>query len=168
MKEKGSEEYLHAAKVLHDKYGDKVSFSAIGYFEDEFEGLVKEAEKAGILKMIPYQKDVHPYIKEADAIVNPSYHEGMSNVLLEGSATGRPCIASDISGCKEIVKDRETGFLFKPKDSDSLIKALDEFMSLSMEDRREMGKRARLHVEQNFDRKDIIENYMQQIHQITS
>jgi len=153
MKEKGSEEYLYAASKLHEKYKGKVSVSAIGYAEDEFGEQVKEAEKKGILKMIPYQKDIHPYIKEADAIVHPSYHEGMSNVLMEAAATGRPVIASDISGCKEIVDRGRSGILVEPRNKEALFEGLDSFMKLDDKARKEMGKNGRLWVEKNFDRK---------------
>ena len=168
MKEKGVDEYLQAAKTLHEKYGEKVSFAGIGYFDEDYEDRIKEFEKKGIFKMIPFSKDIHPYIREADAIVNPSYHEGMSNVLMEASATGRPCIASDISGCKEIVVDGSTGLLFEPRDAKSLIDALDKFMNLSLEQRKEMGKKGRAHVEEHFDRQKITENYMREIRRILS
>ena len=163
MKEKGTEEYLYAARKMHEKYGSKVSFTAIGYYEDDYEALVKEAEKDGILKVIPYQKDIHPYIKEADAIVHPSYHEGMSNVLMEAAATGRPVIASDINGCKEVVNNGVSGLLFKSRSSEDLFDALDKFMSLSMEDRKKMGASGRKWVEDNFNRDDIIASYMNEI-----
>ncbi|WP_022772695.1 glycosyltransferase family 4 protein [Butyrivibrio sp. AE2015] len=163
MKEKGSEEYLYAAKKIHEKYGDKVSFSAIGYFEDEFEDQVKEAEKKGILKMIPYQKDIHPYIKEADAVVHPSYHEGMSNVLMEAAATGRPVIASDINGCKEIVDKDRSGILVEPRNREALFDAIDRFMQLDADSRKEMGRLGRSWVENNFDRKKIIKAYIDEI-----
>ena len=166
MKEKGMDEYLSAAKILHEKYGDKVSFAGIGYFDDDYEDRIKEAEKSGYFKMIPFALDIHPYIKEADAIVNPSYHEGMSNVLMEASSTGRPCLASDISGCKEIIVNKKSGLLFKPRSTESLTEALDTFIKLSTESRREMGKEARAHVENNFDRQKITENYMKEIRRI--
>ena len=166
MKEKGMDEYLSAAKLLHDKYGDKVSFAGIGYFDDDYEDRIKDAEKQGFFKMIPFAMNIHPYIKEADAIVNPSYHEGMSNVLMEASSTGRPCLASNISGCKEIIEDKKTGLLFESRSTESLVDALNAFMQLSMDERREMGKKAREYVEENFDRHKITEKYMQEIRRI--
>ena len=116
--------------------------------------------------MIPFSKDIHPYICEADAIVNPSYHEGMSNVLMEASATGRPCLASDISGCREIVEDKRTGFLFEARNTQSLVEAITSFMALSVDERRKMGKEARGHVERSFDREKITETYMQEVRKI--
>ncbi|MBQ6589076.1 MAG: glycosyltransferase family 4 protein [Butyrivibrio sp.] len=163
MKEKGTEEYLYAAEKLHEKYGDKIAFSAVGYFEDDFEDRVKAAEKAGYLKMIPYQKDIHPYMREADAIVHPSYHEGMSNVLMEAAATGRPVIASDISGCREVVNRDVSGFLFKSRDKEALYEALDRFMSLDILSRQKMGLAGRKWVEEHFDRNAVVNAYMQEI-----
>ena len=166
MKEKGTDEYLYAARELHKKYGDKVSFAGIGYFDDEYEAKVKEAEAEGYFKMIPYQKDIHPYIKECDAVVHPSYHEGMSNVLMEASATGRPVIASDISGCREIVDKDKSGFLFAPRDKEALLEALVRFTELPLDQRKAMGEAARSYVEQKFDRRSIILTYINEIKEI--
>ena len=163
MKEKGTEEYLYSAEKLHEKYGDKVAFSAVGYFEDDFEDRVKAAEKAGYLKMIPYQKDIHPYMREADVIVHPSYHEGMSNVLMEAAATGRPVIASDISGCREVVNRDVSGLLFESRNKEALYEALDKFMSLDNMKRQQMGLAGRKWVEEHFDRKAVVNAYIQEI-----
>ena len=166
MDEKGSREYIEAARTLHEKYGEQVSFSAVGYCEDDFQHIADEAVSAGILKVIPYQKDIHPYLKEADAIVHPSYHEGMSNVLMEASATGRPVITTNISGCREIVDNEKSGFLCEPRDAKSLIEALDRFMNLDLSQRRAMGDAARRYVEQKFDRRSIILTYINEIKNI--
>ena len=163
MKEKGTDEYLLAAKDLHEKYGDRVSFAAIGYCDDDYEDKIRAAEKAGDFKMIPYANDIRPYIKEADAIVHPSYHEGMSNVLMEAAATGRPVIASDISGCREIVSDKISGILFRPRSTEELEKALCLFLELDTSARRRMGREGRKLVEEKFDRKSIVEKYMKEI-----
>ncbi len=163
MKEKGTAEYLYAARKLHEKYGDKVSFTAIGYCDDDFEQLIKNAEKEGILKTLPYQKDIHPYIREADAIVHPSYHEGMSNVLMETAASGRPVIASDISGCREIVNKDVSGFLFEARNQEALYEALDRFMKVSPDKRKEMGLAGRKWVEDHFDRMKVVADYIKEL-----
>ena len=163
MKEKGSDELLYAARKLKEKYAEKVSVTALGYSEEDYEDKLKEAQTKGFMKVIPFQKDVHPYIKEADAIVMPSYHEGMSNVILEASSTGRPVLASDISGCREGVDDGITGYLFKPKSEEALYTSMDRFMSLSTEDRASMGRAARLKMEREFDREKVADTYLTKI-----
>ena len=88
-------------------------------------------------------------------------------MLLEASASGRPCICSNISGCKEIVEDGVTGFLFEPQDSESLIVAIEKFIFLDMEARKKMGIEARKKVEKEFDRNIIVNKYMDKINELT-
>ena len=166
MKEKGMDEYLHAAAKLHEKYGDKVSFAAVGYFDDDYEDRIKKAEKEGFFKMIPFQKDIRPYMMEADAIVHPSYHEGMSNVLMEAAASARPVIASDISGCREAVNRGVSGILFEARNKEALCSALEQFMGISVDQRRRMGLEGRKWIEQRFDRKLVVGAYMKEIMQL--
>ncbi len=166
MREKGTEEYLEAAHRLHEELGDRVSVAAIGYYEDDFRDKVEASVNRGELKMIPFNKDIHPFLAEADVIVMPSYHEGMSNVLMEGSATGRPVLASDISGCREIVDDGKSGFLFEARNSASLFEAMKRIALLSVEERRKMGMAARAKVEREFDRHSIIDAYIEEINNV--
>ncbi len=163
MKEKGTAELLYAAEKAHEKYGDKISFAAVGYSEEDFEEEVKRAVGAGYFKTIPYQLDIHPYIKEADCLIHPSYHEGMSNVIMEAAATGRPAITTDISGCREVVDKDVSGFLCEPRNGDALLEQIERFMELSVKERADMGRAARRHVEQKFDRRSIILSYLEEI-----
>ena len=110
-----------------------------------------------------YNNDVIPFIKEAHAVVLPSYHEGMANVLLEGAASGRPILASTIPGCRESFEEGVTGFGFEVKNAESLKCAIDKFLSLSHEQRREMGKRGREKMEKQFDRKIVVGKYFEVI-----
>ena len=163
MHEKGIDEYLYAAKKLREKYGDKVSVSVIGYSDEDYEDKLNQAQKEKYLKVIPFQKDVHPYIREADAIVLPSYHEGMSNVLMEAAATGRPVLASNVSGCKETVDDGESGLLFEAKNKEALYDTMSFFVETSIDMRRAMGRNGRAKMEKEFDRKKIVEAYIEKI-----
>lgn len=163
MREKGTAEYLEAAHLLHEKYDDRVSVATIGYYDEDFRDEVNKAVKNGELKTIPFNKDINLFLKEADVIVMPSYHEGMSNVLMEASATGRPVLASNISGCREIVDDGVTGFLFEKQSTSSLFEAMDKMAALSVSERRQMGEAARKKVEKEFDRHSIIDAYVNEI-----
>ena len=97
MKEKGMDELFAAIKRLH-KDGKKFILDCVGFFEDEYKEQVEALEAKGLVKFHGFQEDPKPYFAAADCVVLPSYHEGMSNVLLEGAATGRPLITSDIPG----------------------------------------------------------------------
>ena len=110
--------------------------------------------------------DVRKEIKEVDCIVHPSYHEGMSNVLLEGAAMGKPLIASDIPGCKEIVEDGYNGYLFKVKSVESLEEKLVQFINLDDSTRKLMGENSRNKVVKEFDRKMVVDEYMRAINAV--
>lgn len=162
MKEKGIEELLYAAKVLCEE-NPQVIFRLVGNYEEDYKDIVEQYEKQGILELIGYQKEIHPYYKEAAAVLMPSYHEGMSNVILEASATGRPVLASDIPGCQEGFEDGITGFGFPPRDKEALLEALRKFVKLSEDERAQMGKNARAKMEREFDRKQVVNAYVEEI-----
>src|SRR5690606_13846348 len=111
MKEKGIEEYLQAAENITKKY-DNIEFQILGRFEEErYKDVILNIKNPRI-KYLGVSNDVRNEIRDVDCIVNPSYHEGMSNVLLEGAAMGKPLIASNIPGCKEIIDEDKNGYLF--------------------------------------------------------
>ena len=160
MREKGIEELLEAAKQLHD---DDTEFALLGYPDEDYQDKLDTYEKEGYIKQLGFDPDVHVYIKNASALVLPTYHEGMSNVLMEASATGRPVIATNISGCKEIFEEGVTGFSCEPKSSEDLIRALKKFLKLSREERAVMGQKARQKMEREFDREKVVDAYMEEI-----
>lgn len=163
MKEKGILELLEAAKELH---AWDVEFRLLGYCDDDLKDKLDEAEEKGYIKQLGFDPNVHEYMRQASALILPTYHEGMSNVLMEASATGRPVIATNISGCKEIFEEGVTGFGCEPKSSESLIAALKKFLALSMEERACMGQKARLKMEREFDRKIVAQHYYEEIKDI--
>lgn len=162
MKEKGIDELLYAAPKIHEEYPDAV-FKLVGSYEEDYTDAIGLCEKQGILQHIGYQKDIRPFYREAAAVLMPSYHEGMSNVVLEAAASGRPVIASLIPGCVEGFDDGVTGLGFPPRDKEALYGALKKFMELSHEERARMGENARRKMECEFDRKFVVQAYMEEI-----
>ena len=160
MKEKGIEELLEAAEALH---GPEVSFELLGYCDEDYQDRLDECEQKGYIRQLGFHPDVHEYLKQSSALVLPTYHEGMSNVLMEAAATGRAVIATNISGCKEIFEEGVTGFGCEPKSSEDLIRALQKFLELSLEERAVMGRRAREKMEREFDREKVVKDYYEEI-----
>lgn len=162
--QKGILQYLDAAKYFKE-HNDKVHFHIVGYREDEYySNLVEQLDKKCVVIYHGQQNDVRPYIEQCHCLVHPSFYpEGMSNVLQEASAIGRPVITTDKSGCKEIVDDGITGYIIKQQDSLDLINKINKFLSLSYEHKRQMGINARKKVEKEFDRKKIVKIYLAKI-----
>ena len=82
------------------------------------------AKKSGILRLMDQVEDIERYYQVADLFVLPSTNEGMPNVVLEAMASGLPCVATKVSGTKELVRDGETGYTFEVGDPTSLRQAI--------------------------------------------
>ena len=163
MREKGIDQYLDAAKVIRE-YHPETRFHVCGDCEQDYEELLNKLHKDGVIIYHGRIDDIAGMHKICGCTVHPSYYpEGMSNVLLEACACGRPIITTDRAGCREIVDDGSNGFIVKQKDSDDLVEKINKFLSLSWEQRKDMGLAARIKVEKEFDRQIVIHSYMEEI-----
>lgn len=155
MQEKGIDELFFAVQQLN-KEGYKCSLDVLGGFEENYSQRMREYEQAGWLRYHGFQKDVRPFIAQSHCFVLPSWHEGMANTNLECAASGRPVITSDIHGCKEAVVDGVSGLLCQSKDAQSLYETMKRFLHLSYDQKCQMGKAGRKHMENMFDKKDVV------------
>ncbi|MFI3175882.1 MAG: glycosyltransferase family 4 protein [Eubacteriales bacterium] len=170
MKDKGIRELLNVIPQICEEF-DNVIFELLGEYEEEdrilLEPIIENLQKAGMIRYYGYQENAREYIKKAHILIHPSYHEGMSNVMLEAAATGRPIIASDIPGCREIIQDGRTGMLCKSKEEESLYKSLHTMLKKSTQEREEMGQAGREYVEKHFSRTLVVDAYLEEIKAVT-
>ena len=136
--------------------GYRFTLDLVGFFEDEYKAQVDRLVKEGVAVFHGFREDPRPYYAQADCVVLPSYHEGMSNVLLEAAAMGRPLITTDIGGCREAVSPDESGFLCPVKDSEALTACLRRLLSLSHEEREAMGQAGRRRMEERFEKSMVV------------
>lgn len=162
MQEKGVDELFSVIKRLNGN-NYKCHFDFIGWYEDNYKDTVETMERDGLLSFHGFQNNVKPFIEKAHCIVHPSWHEGMSNTLLEASAMCRPIITSNIHGCKEAVVDGKNGYLFEVKNSESLYNAIEKFISLTGQERVEMGKFGREIMRDRFDKKHVVQLTLNEI-----
>ena len=155
MKEKGVDELFEAAERLKAD-GENFIIDMVGFFEDEYRNKVEEMQQKGIVKFHGFVEDPRPYYQQTDCVVMPSYHEGMSNVLLEAASMGRPIITSRIHGCMEAVTEGESGYLCEVKDAESLYQMMKQFISLPTEERRAMGVKGRQLMEEKFQKSKVV------------
>ena len=163
MREKGIEEFLAAAEALHS---ESVRFQILGFCEEQYQSRLDQLEVRGVIEQLGFLPDIKKYYAAASAVVLPSYHEGLSNALMEASAIGRPVFASDIAGCREVFDDGETGFGFAKGDSDGLIRALKKFMAIPLNERALMGRKAREKMGREFNREKVVAEYMEEINEV--
>lgn len=98
--------------------------------------------------------DVRPLFEDAHVVVQPSWREGMSRILLEALASGRPVIASDVPGCREAADVRVNGILVPPRDADALAAAIVNVIERP-ELLASMARASRLKAERLFDVREV-------------
>ncbi|MEZ3462844.1 MAG: glycosyltransferase family 4 protein [Lachnospiraceae bacterium] len=170
MRDKGIDEYLEAARVMvrrQAETGVQIRFWLAGEYEEEsraqYEPVIRELEDSGIIRYFGHIDNVGEVMAQSHVIVHPSYHEGLSNVLLEAAACGRPVLASRISGCVETFCEGESGFGFAIKSADALVQAMEKVLALSGEERERMGRAGRKWVEDHFDRNIVLQAYRDEL-----
>ena len=162
MKEKGVDELFYAIRKLKKEY-DNITFDFIGWYEDDYKDIIAKMEEENLINFHGFQKNVVPYISNAHCIIHPSYHEGMSNTLLEACSMGRPVITTNIHGCLEAVDEGKNGFLCEVKNGEDLYLKIKKFIQLSYEERKQMGQYAREFVVKNFNKKDVVNKTIKEI-----
>lgn len=171
MKDKGINEYLEAAKIIKEKYKEKVNFDLVGFIENtenELKEKIDQFVKKEIINYLGYQSNVQPFLENVHCLIQPSHGgEGISNVLLEAAAMGRILIASNIPGCKETIDENKNGFLFEAKDAKDLSQKIEKIIITEKNKLKSMSSYSRKKVEVEFDRKIVIKKYMNEVFEWT-
>ncbi len=152
--EKGVADFAAAARILKSE-GALARFALVGDTQPSnprsvpaatIEGWVED----GILEWWGRRTDMNAVYRECAIVALPTYYgEGVPKALIEAAACARPIVASEISGCREIVKNGENGLLTPQKDPAALAGALRQLIA-DKELRRSMGARGRARAEAEF------------------
>lgn len=159
VEEKGVPELIEAAERLGDRY---VVF-VVGPRDPEksdavSEELLSKAESYGV-RFLGMRRDVERIYQAMDVFVLPSHREGFPRAAMEAAASGLPVIATNIRGCRQVVEDGITGFLFPVRDVDALTEAITRIgdnPELRSSQSRASVDRARIH----FDEREIVNRVM--------
>ena len=166
MREKGIEQYLDAAKSIKNRF-PKIVFHVCGFCEKEYRGKLDDLVANKTVVYHGMVRDVRDVLKNVHCTVHPSFYpEGISNVLLESCASARPIITTDRSGCREVVDDCVNGFVVRQRDSKDLIEKIEKFLALSYERKMQMGLAGRAKVENEFDRRIVVDAYLKELERV--
>jgi len=168
--DKGVGEYVEAARIIKRR-GTSVEFCLLGFLDVQNPAAVSRTQMdqwhaEGLVTYLGVADDVRPFIAGADCIVLPSYREGTPRTLLEAAAMGKPIIATDAVGCREVVEDGVNGFMCKTRDAYDLSLKMEQMLNQSADDRAAMGRHGRDKVEREFDEQLVIEKYLATIHEL--
>jgi glycosyltransferase involved in cell wall biosynthesis len=120
-----------------------------GALRANLERRIATAGLQGRFVLAGFRPDLDRLLPSLDALVLPSYSEGLPNVVLEAFAAGLPVVATAVGGTPEIVADGENGYLVPPGDPTALASRIGELLG-SRRRRREMGRRGRLRVHEEY------------------
>ncbi len=165
--DKGIGDYVAAARLVKAQHPD-VQFFLVGAQGVKNKTAIPASTLAewaaeGVVDYLGETDDIRSIIAQQDCIVLPSYREGLSRVLLEGAAMGKPLIATDVPGCTEIVENGVNGLLCNVQDAPSLAAAMLQFIALIPQARAAMGVASRAKAEREFDEKQVFDAYLEKI-----
>jgi glycosyltransferase involved in cell wall biosynthesis len=148
--DKGVGEFVDAAKRAHEE-NLKAKFIIVGDIDKDNPmsisvSTLKKWTDEGYITWDGHSNNMSEKLSSASVVCLPSYREGLPKVLLEGAAIGRPLIATDVPGCREIIINNVNGILVKLKDVDSLYNAI-KVLVLNSEMRFRMGQESRVLIE---------------------
>jgi glycosyltransferase involved in cell wall biosynthesis len=107
------------------------------------------------------RSNISELLYEHDALIHPSFYEGLPNVVCEALGCGRPVLVSNVCDHPKLVCDGQNGLLFDPKSPDDIAKAMRKFCMLSVEERLKMGYHSRKYAENNLSLEKYVDKYEQ-------
>ncbi|WAW09112.1 glycosyltransferase family 4 protein [Oxalobacter vibrioformis] len=151
--DKGVGEFVAAAKQLQES-GTKARFVLVGGTDPTHPEAIPETRlqdwhNSGIIEWWGPKHDMPIVFAQAHIVCLPSYREGLPKVLVEAAACGKPIVATDVSGCREIIVNEENGLLVPVQEVENLAVALNRLLS-NPHLRFEMGQRGRQKVVAEF------------------
>ncbi|MDD2802043.1 MAG: glycosyltransferase family 4 protein [Methylococcales bacterium] len=162
--DKGVGEFVEAAKILQQQ-SISARFVLVGAPDKENPESINQSQllewqDAGFIEWWGQHEDMPQIFAQAHIVCLPSYREGLPKVLIEAAACGRPIVATDVPGCREIVRHNENGLLVPAKDPQALAVALNRLLNDAAL-RESMGKRGRAMVEAEFSTEYVVEQTLQ-------
>ncbi len=151
--DKGVGDFVEAARICH-KQGVRARFVLVGDTDSANPASIPPDQltawaKSGVVEWWGHQQDMVSVYARCSVVCLPSYREGLPKVLLEGAASARAIVATDVPGCREVVRDGENGRVVPARNPDELAAALRQLLENS-NDRKRMARRSREIAEQEF------------------
>jgi glycosyltransferase involved in cell wall biosynthesis len=162
--DKGVREYAAAASALR-KQGVNARCLLLGQLGVSNRTAITEEEvdawqSKGSIEYLGETDDVRPFIRQAHALVLPSYREGMPRTVLEAAAMGRPAIVTDVPGCRHAIEPGVTGWLCEVRSAESLAAQMQRFVEMDPADRQAAGDAARRRMEAHFSEDVVVRAYL--------
>ena len=159
IREKGLVEFVDAARMLKLQ-GYEANFAVAGNLDEGNPSAITQAEldgwvKEGVIDYLGHIDQIEDVLGTASIVVLPSYREGTPRILLEAAAMGKPIVATDVPGCREVVQDGVNGFLVPARDAAGLAEGMQKLI-VDEQLRARMGAKSVILI-QDFKEESVIE-----------
>jgi len=106
--------------------------------------LTNQLQLSNSVRFLGFRESVQEFLMAADVFILPSLSEGSSVSLAEAMMAGLPSIVTEVGGAKEILGNSRSSILVNPNSTDSILSAMQSVFDLTENERKEMGKRAKI------------------------
>lgn len=159
--DKGIAEYVAAARLLHNQKRN-VDFLLAGEPDPGNpaavpEHVIRKWVDEGVVHWLGHVDDMPALLRSVDAVVLPSYREGLPKGLIEAAACALPLVTTDVPGCRDVVTDGIDGLLVPPRNSAALADAILKLMSDRLLCRR-LGAAARAKALSRFEESRVVDS----------
>ena len=154
VREKGCADFVELARLL----AGRADFVHVGPREHDQSDALGAEELAAAEEFVTFVgavDDVRPYLAAADVVVLPSYREGIPRVAMEAAAAGRPVVAYDVRGVREVL-DAGTGLLVRRGDRAELARVVARVLADPAE-RQALGAACRARVVERFSEDAVVD-----------
>lgn len=157
--DKGVGEFVEAARLLR-KQGIQGRFALVGAPDTGNPAAIRPGQleawrDEGDVEWWGHRDDMPAVFAQAHIVCLPSYREGLPKVLIEAAAAGKPLVATDVPGCREVVRHGENGMLVPARDAPALAEALAWLLDKPSL-RQQMGAQGRKLAEEEFSVESVI------------
>jgi glycosyltransferase involved in cell wall biosynthesis len=165
LKSKGVLEFTEAARLTKDRSPRNCEFILVGNLESSGKDIIDNYELDSFRQLdgctiLPFGQDIGELLHRSSCVVLPSYREGLSRILLEACATGRPILTTPAPGCVDLINLDLNGMLSEIGDHWGLAENMLLMLSKTDTELNEMGSASRDHVEEIYDVRIVIDEYL--------
>ncbi|WP_394200576.1 N-acetyl-alpha-D-glucosaminyl L-malate synthase BshA [Shewanella waksmanii] len=156
---KNTQAVVHSFNIVQQQLDVRLVLLGSG---PDIDGLKVECQRLGILDKVSFLGDVthvESYLANADCVIQPSYKESFSLVVLEAMASAVPTVTSNVDGIPEVMQDGETGLMADPDDIAGLAEHTVTILS-DADLQQKMGRAGRLRAAELFNPEDKIAQYL--------
>ena len=160
LRDKGVVEFVEAARLLRAE-GVAARFALVGDGDPGNPASVSDSQlhtwrESGAVEWWGHESDMPAVFARAHVVCLPSYREGLPKVLVEASASGRAIVATDVPGCREVVREDRNGLLVPVRDAPALAAAIRRLVQDPAE-RARLGANGRALAEREFSVEHVVE-----------